>query len=45
MFTVGILVMLVMWAKPIRTDDEDRRWRKQLRQYVSTLHSDSDTGR
>lgn len=44
-FTVGILVMLVMWAKPMRTDAEDRRWMKQFRQYVSTGHNDVDTGR
>jgi formate dehydrogenase subunit gamma len=44
-FTVGIVVMLVMWAKPMRTDAEDRRWMKQLRQYVATGHSDADTGR
>jgi formate dehydrogenase subunit gamma len=44
-FTVGIVAMLVMWAKPMRTDAEDRRWMKEIRQYVSTGHSDVDTGR
>jgi formate dehydrogenase subunit gamma len=44
-FSVGIVVMVVMWAKPMRTDAEDRQWLKQIRQYASTGHSGLDTGR
>jgi formate dehydrogenase subunit gamma len=44
-FTVGIVVMLVMWAKPMRTDAEDRQWLRRIRQYASTGESGLDTGR
>jgi len=44
-FTAGILVMLVMWAKPMRTDAEDRLWLKRIGQYASTGQNDVDNGR
>jgi formate dehydrogenase subunit gamma len=44
-FTAGILVMLVMWAKPMRTDAEDRMWLRRIREYVATGHNGVDNGR
>lgn len=44
-FTAGLLVMTVIWAKPMRFDASDRAWAKRLRQYAHTGHTGLDTGK
>ena len=44
-FTVGILAMLVMWARPMRFEPMDREWVRQVRSYAKTGHTGLDTGR
>jgi formate dehydrogenase subunit gamma len=44
-FTIGIVIMLVMWARPMRFDGTDREWVRRLRQYTRTGHTGVDVGR
>ena len=44
-FTLGILWMLVAWAKEMRFDAGDREWTRRLKTYASSGHTGLDTGR
>lgn len=44
-FTVGVVVMLVSWAKDMRFDAVDRMWRRRIRTYARTGHTGLDIGR
>jgi formate dehydrogenase subunit gamma len=44
-FTAGIVVMLVIWAKPMLFDADDRLWVRRIRTYAATGHSGVDNGR
>jgi formate dehydrogenase subunit gamma len=44
-FTAGLLVMLVMWARPMRFERGDRDWVRRLGEYTRTGHTGLDTGR
>lgn len=44
-FTVGIVVMLVIWARGMLLDSVDRAWFRRLRGYARTGHTGLDIGR
>jgi len=44
-FTLGILWMLVAWARDMRMTAGDREWVRRLRTYTGTGHTGLDTGR
>jgi formate dehydrogenase subunit gamma len=44
-FTLGILWMLVSWARDMRMTAGDREWVRRLRTYTATGHTGLDTGR
>ena len=44
-FTLGILWMLVAWAKEMRLDAGDREWTRRLKTYAASGHTGLDTGR
>lgn len=44
-FTVGVLVMLVMWLRDMLFDESDRQWVRGLRRYVREGHSEVDVAR
>lgn len=44
-FTAGVVVMLLLWARPMLFDATDRLWVKRIRQYAKTGHSGVDVGR
>lgn len=44
-FTAGLVVMLVMWARPMLFDRGDRDWVRRLGEYARTGHTGLDTGR
>jgi formate dehydrogenase subunit gamma len=41
-FTVGVVVMLVSWARSMRFDAVDREWTRNLRSYTKEGHVDLD---
>jgi formate dehydrogenase subunit gamma len=44
-FTLGILWMLVSWARSMRMTAVDKQWVKRLRTYATTGHTGLDTGK
>jgi formate dehydrogenase subunit gamma len=44
-FTVGIVVMLVIWGRAMLLDASDRAWFRRVRGYARTGHLRLDTGR
>jgi formate dehydrogenase subunit gamma len=44
-FTLGLLWMLVKWARDMRMTASDREWTRRLKTYAGTGHSGLDTGR
>jgi len=44
-FTLGILWMLVSWARDMRMNAVDREWVRRLRTYTAEGHTGLDTGR
>lgn len=44
-FTAGLVVMLVMWARPMLFERGDRDWVRRLGEYTRTGHTGLDTGR
>jgi formate dehydrogenase subunit gamma len=44
-FTVGIVLMVFLWAKPMRFEPVDREWVRRMRSYATSGHSGLDTGR
>jgi len=44
-FTLGILWMLVSWARDMRLNAGDREWVRRLKTYAASGHSGLDTGR
>jgi formate dehydrogenase subunit gamma len=44
-FTIGVIVMLVMWLRDMMFDDSDRQWARDLGRYVREGHSEADVGR
>ena len=44
-FTLGIVWMLVAWAKEMRFDAGDREWTRRLKTYATSGHTGLDTGR
>src|SRR5581483_937693 len=44
-FTLGILWMLVSWARDMRMQAVDREWVRRLRTYTAEGHTGLDTGR
>ena len=44
-FTLGILWMLVSWAREMRMNDADREWVRRLKTYTGTGHSGLDVGK
>ncbi len=44
-FTLGLVGMIVAWAKDMRSDDVDREWRKRLSTYAKEGHTGLDIGR
>lgn len=44
-FTVGLVVMLAIWLKPMLLDAADREWFRKLRAYARTGHTGVDTDR
>jgi formate dehydrogenase subunit gamma len=44
-FTLGLLWMLVKWARSMRFDAADREWARRLRTYARSGHAGVDTGR
>jgi formate dehydrogenase subunit gamma len=44
-FTVGLVVMVVVWARGMRFDRTDREWFRRLRVYAREGHTGLDTGR
>jgi formate dehydrogenase, gamma subunit len=44
-FTVGVLAMLIVWAKPMLLERGDRQWVRRLRVYTREGHNGLDTGR
>jgi formate dehydrogenase subunit gamma len=44
-FTVGIVAMLVIWARGMLLDASDRAWFRRVRSYARTGHVRLDTGR
>ena len=44
-FTLGLLVMVVMWAGAMRFERGDREWLRRLKEYTHTGHTGLDTGR
>lgn len=44
-FTLGILWMLVSWARDMRLDKSDREWVRRLKTYAASGHTGLDTGR
>jgi formate dehydrogenase subunit gamma len=44
-FTLGLLWMLVKWARDMRFNATDRQWTRRLKVYSSSGHSGLDTGR
>ncbi|MFN2490963.1 MAG: formate dehydrogenase subunit gamma [Actinomycetota bacterium] len=44
-FTIGVLLMLIVWLRDMAFDDSDRAWTRDLRTYVREGHSRVDIGR
>lgn len=44
-FTVGVVGMLVVWARDMRPTDVDREWGRRLRTYIREGHTGLDIGR
>ncbi|HEY3143109.1 MAG TPA: formate dehydrogenase subunit gamma [Acidimicrobiales bacterium] len=44
-FTAGMVVMLVIWARGMLFDRTDRQWFRRLRQYAREGHNGVDNGR
>jgi formate dehydrogenase subunit gamma len=44
-FTVGIVAMLLLWARDMRVERTDRIWVRRLRTYIREGHSGVDVGR
>lgn len=44
-FSLGVVVMLVSWARPMVFTKTDREWGRGLRDYTRTGHTGLDTGR
>jgi formate dehydrogenase subunit gamma len=44
-FTVGIMAMIVTWARDMRLGAEDRQWLGRLKAYTRQGHTGLDTGR
>lgn len=44
-FTIGVVVMLAMWARGMLLDAADRTWFRRLRQYATEGHAGVDSGR
>jgi len=44
-FTVGVVLMLVLWLRDMVFDDRDRAWTRDLRNYVREGHSRVDVDR
>ena len=44
-FTLGVVWMLVSWAKDMRFDAGDREWLGRLKTYAGSGHTGLDTGR
>lgn len=44
-FTVGILFMVYLWARPMRFEPTDREWVHRLKTYTRTGHTGVDVGR
>jgi formate dehydrogenase subunit gamma len=44
-FSVGIIVMIVMWVRDMLFERTDREWLRGLRRYVRTGHSEVDVDR
>src|ERR671919_631631 len=44
-FTIGFVLMLVMWLRDMVFDDKDRAWARDLRTYVREGHSRVDVDR
>ena len=44
-FTLGILWMLVSWARGMRITAVDKEWRKRLKTYTATGHTGLDIGK
>jgi formate dehydrogenase subunit gamma len=41
-FTIGVILMLVLWAKSMRFTDVDRQWTRNLSSYTKKGHVDLD---
>lgn len=44
-FTLGLLWMLVKWARDMRFNTADREWTRRLKTYAGSGHTGLDTGR
>lgn len=44
-FTLGLVLMAVLWVRDMGFEPVDRQWVKRLRTYAVTGHSDLDVGR
>ncbi len=44
-FTVGVVLMIVQWARQMRFEPTDREWVHRMRAYTRTGHSGVDVGR
>jgi formate dehydrogenase subunit gamma len=44
-FTLGLLWMLVSWAREMRMTSADREWFRRLKAYTRTGHSGADSGK
>ena len=44
-FTVGVVLMLLLWAREMRPTKTDREWVRRLRTYVREGHTGLDIGR
>jgi formate dehydrogenase subunit gamma len=45
LFTLGILWMLVSWAREMRMNDADKEWTRRLKTYTGTGHTGLDIGK
>ncbi len=45
LFSIGLIVMAVMWFRDMLFDPADREWTKSLRSYARQGHVDADVGR
>lgn len=44
-FSAGVALMFFAWAKDMRFDATDRKWRRRLRTYARSGHTDLDVGK